>query len=208
MRPNEYQELANRTICPQDKAYARIGDDARGTQLMHAGIGMAAEAGEFCTELQRRFYYGKEPNNTNLIEELGDMLWYVSEACQALDVTLEYVMQANIRKLAARYKDRYTDFEAAEENRDREAEAKAVEGSVLPPFLREVREAALSIDIEQSTVESCAHSVTGTRKKMGLCNACKNPLSDELVRKLKETNEVYRCPNCLELLILKELMYV
>ena len=61
-------------------------------------------------------------DETNLVEELGDMCWYIAEACAALGVTIGYVMEKNILKLQERYPEKYSDEQAAEHNRDRAAE--------------------------------------------------------------------------------------
>lgn len=140
MHPNEYQQLAMRTICDQEKALRRllylsntsqcdyIGK-TKMIQLNHATLGLAGDAGELCNAVARCIYYGKELDLTNVKEEIGDCLWWLAEACDAIGVNMEDMMEANIRKLEARYPDKYTDQHAAEENRNREAERKAIEHS-------------------------------------------------------------------------------
>ena len=44
-----------------------------------------------------------EASRNHLKVELGDVLWYVAQACMALDVSLDDVIAQNISKLAARY---------------------------------------------------------------------------------------------------------
>lgn len=87
--------------------------------------------------MQRWIYYGKgDLNLPNLVEEFGDLLWYVCLGLNALGLNLEDVMRANIAKLAARYPDKYTDYHAAEENRDRAKESEAVQ-SAMPHLATE-----------------------------------------------------------------------
>ena len=122
MDPLTYQTLAQRTMADQEAATERVKyyynftkDEDRQPfsvipmQLFHAGIGMASEAGEYVAELQRWIYYGKELNVANIKEEIGDMLWYVAEACNALGLDMGEIMEANIRKLKIRYPHKYTD---------------------------------------------------------------------------------------------------
>ena len=70
--------------------------------LVHATTGLASEAGEFAGLLQKT-YQGHEYDRGHAIKELGDCCWMISEACTALDVTLEEVMRSNIDKLKNRY---------------------------------------------------------------------------------------------------------
>ena len=42
-------------------------------------------------------------NKEHLINELGDVMWYEAEACMALEVTMDEVIETNVKKLAKRY---------------------------------------------------------------------------------------------------------
>ena len=72
--------------------------------LLHATTGLASEAGEFAGLLQKT-YQGHEYDREHAIKELGDCCWMIAEACTALDVTMEEVMQGNIDKLKKRFPD-------------------------------------------------------------------------------------------------------
>ena len=54
----------------------------------------------------------KELDVEKLKKELGDVLWYIAEACEALDLKLDDVMQTNIDKLAKRFKNGFTKEES------------------------------------------------------------------------------------------------
>lgn len=129
MNPNEYQEAASRTDPDRSQQVVdKLIDIApNGSWLLHAQIGLAGEVGELAAAIQRWLYYGKPLDRTNVIEELGDLCWYLAQACRAMDVKLEDVMKANISKLLKRYPEKYTDFHAAEENRDRNGERAVLE---------------------------------------------------------------------------------
>ena len=44
-----------------------------------------------------------EHNREHLIIELGDVMWYVAQACMALDISFDEVIEGNIKKLEKRY---------------------------------------------------------------------------------------------------------
>lgn len=99
----EYQVLAKRTA--KDMGTTQLN-------LIHAAMGLSSDAGEFVDAIKKHTIYGKELDKENCIEELGDVLWFVSLACDTLGVSMAEVMQANIEKLALRYPDKYTDEHA------------------------------------------------------------------------------------------------
>jgi NTP pyrophosphatase (non-canonical NTP hydrolase) len=75
-------------------------------RLLTAAVGMSAEAGEFTEIVKKIVFQGKSVNQENLFHlkrELGDIMWYVSQACIGLDISLEEVIQMNFEKLSARY---------------------------------------------------------------------------------------------------------
>lgn len=90
----EYQKLAMRTC---SIPYYRAND-----RLYHAVFGLTSEAGEVSGILQKR-YQGHSIDREHIKKELGDCLWMIAEACDALDFSLDDVMQLNIDKLKARY---------------------------------------------------------------------------------------------------------
>ena len=64
-------------------------------RLTTAGVGLAAESGEFLESVKKMVFQGKpwdEHNRKHLIIELGDVMWYVMQACKALDVSIEEVV--------------------------------------------------------------------------------------------------------------------
>jgi len=88
----------------------RIGElDREGAnieRLLTAGVGINAEGGEFLEIIKKMVFQGKPWNDDNrehLIIELGDIMWYVAQATQALGISMEQVLDGNIRKLSKRY---------------------------------------------------------------------------------------------------------
>ena len=75
-------------------------------RLLTAAIGINAEGGEFLEIVKKIAFQGKEftaGEKEHLKVELGDVLWYVAQACIALDLSLDDVLAKNISKLSARY---------------------------------------------------------------------------------------------------------
>ena len=67
---------------------------------------MNAEAGEFLEIIKKMLFQGKpwnQDNKEHLIIELGDVMWYITQACIALGVSLDEVISGNVDKLMKRY---------------------------------------------------------------------------------------------------------
>lgn len=95
--------------------------------LLHAAIGCATEAGEFLDAMKKCMFYGKTLDMTNVKEELGDMLWYITLAADALGCSVTELMIQNTRKLESRYGSVFT--ADAAQNRNLEAERKTLEST-------------------------------------------------------------------------------
>ena len=83
-----------------------LGGDVAIQRLLTAAVGISAEGGEFMEIVKKMVFQGKPWNDDNrehLIIELGDVMWYVMQACAALDVSLEDVVAGNVEKLKKRY---------------------------------------------------------------------------------------------------------
>lgn len=138
MTPKVYQELASRTECDQLRALDRMcrfrlsnnSVDPTTVRLNHAVLGMVGEVGELAGAVEKHVYYGQDLDRTNLLEEVGDVLWYVALLCNAMQFDLEKVMERNIEKLRKRYPVKYEDQLAAEHGRDRDAERKVLEDTL------------------------------------------------------------------------------
>ena len=75
-------------------------------RLLTASVGMCAEAGEFTEVVKKIVFQGKPVNEDNLFHlkrELGDIMWYVAQACMGLNISLDEVLAMNVEKLSARY---------------------------------------------------------------------------------------------------------
>jgi NTP pyrophosphatase (non-canonical NTP hydrolase) len=111
---NKYIEFVRQTTSPASSNFAALlermteleGQSADVSRLMTAAFGMSAEAGEFTEVVKKIFLQGKPYNEDNVFHmkrELGDLCWYLAQACMALDTNFEEVLQMNYEKLSARY---------------------------------------------------------------------------------------------------------
>ena len=75
-------------------------------RLLTASVGMCAEAGEFTEVVKKIVFQGKpvtEENLFHLKRELGDIMWYVMQACMGLGTSLDEIIEMNVEKLSSRY---------------------------------------------------------------------------------------------------------
>ena len=83
-----------------------VGDDADIPRLLTAALGLTAESGEFTEVVKKIILQGKPYNEENIFHmkrELGDICWYLAQACMALDTTFDEIIEMNVDKLKARY---------------------------------------------------------------------------------------------------------
>lgn len=80
--------------------------DARDAQFLSA-MGLAGESGEVCDYLKKVLLHGKPLDREKLVDELGDVLWYLIHTMNTFDLTFEEVINHNVHKLCERYPDGY-----------------------------------------------------------------------------------------------------
>ena len=96
MTINEYQQLAMTTLNRElDKKDV----------LINGVMGLCGESGEVIDIVKKHLAHGHELDREHMLEELGDVAWYLAEVAYALDASLEDVLAANIEKLRRRYPD-------------------------------------------------------------------------------------------------------
>jgi len=126
---NKYVEFVDATTSNPSKQYSdflkRLHDlelqEFPTERLLTAAVGMSAEAGEFTEIVKKIVFQGKPVNEENLFHlkrELGDIMWYVSQACIGLDISPEEVIQMNFEKLSARYPDGAFTIERSENRKE------------------------------------------------------------------------------------------
>lgn len=111
---NRYAEFVDAVTSDASKEFLALSDrlvalDEKGAnieRLLTAAVGINAEGGEFMEIIKKMIFQGKpwnEDNKEHLIIELGDVMWYVAQACLALDISLDDVVARNVQKLLKRY---------------------------------------------------------------------------------------------------------
>lgn len=97
---NDYQQLAKQT--------AKKSDTPELT-LLNWTLGVAGEAGEFANKVKLWAFHKHGIVSHELAEELGDVLWYVANAADALGFTLNDIAAMNIEKLRQRYPEGFSE---------------------------------------------------------------------------------------------------
>ena len=80
--------------------------DADIPRLLTAALGLTAESGEFTEVVKKIILQGKpytQENQFHMKRELGDICWYLAQACMALDTTFDEIIEMNVEKLESRY---------------------------------------------------------------------------------------------------------
>lgn len=107
----EYQQLALRTApVPSYET----------EDLLHGAAGVVTEGGELMDIFKKHEFYGKPVDKKHLMEEAGDLMWYLAVLCRYGGFTLEDCAEANIRKLKKRYPDGFDTDKALNRNLDAE----------------------------------------------------------------------------------------
>jgi NTP pyrophosphatase (non-canonical NTP hydrolase) len=111
----KYIEFVRQTTSPASSDFAsllsrmtelEVSANADVPRLLTAALGMSAEAGEFTEVVKKIFLQGKSYNEDNVFHlkrELGDICWYLAQACMALDTNFEEILEMNYEKLSSRY---------------------------------------------------------------------------------------------------------
>ena len=98
-----------------------LEDECNVPQLLTAALGLTAESGEFTEVVKKIILQGKPYNEDNVFHmkrELGDICWYLAQACMALDTTFDEIIEMNVDKLKARYPGGEFDVHKSENRKD------------------------------------------------------------------------------------------
>ena len=127
--PIKYAHFVNAVTSQQSKSHEAFiyriqeleGQGFPSERLLTASVGMCAEAGEFTEVVKKIVFQGKPVNEDNLFHlkrELGDIMWYVMQACMGLDTDLNEIIEMNVEKLASRYPDGAFDVHFSENRKE------------------------------------------------------------------------------------------
>lgn len=128
MSANDYQREALRT--EYTPPFATVPTDAPLTareleRLIHGMFGICTETGELQDMMKKHLIYGKPFDRVNVMEECGDILWYIALTLHAAGYSMTDSMERNIAKLRKRFPDKFTSEKAL--TRDLTAERNALE---------------------------------------------------------------------------------
>ena len=126
---DKYIEFVRQTTSPAsteiESLITRLGSlsdqSADVPRLLTAALGMSAEAGEFTEVVKKIFLQGKPYNEDNIFHmkrELGDICWYLAQACMALDTNFDEILEMNFEKLSARYPEGTFDVHYSENRKE------------------------------------------------------------------------------------------
>lgn len=107
----DYTDMV-KTLAKSGDIIARelTGSDAH---ILHMAVGVSGEAGELLDAVKKRVVYRKELNVENVIEELGDLEFYMEGLRQGLGLTRQQCIDHNVAKLSKRYEGlKYSDAAA------------------------------------------------------------------------------------------------
>jgi NTP pyrophosphatase (non-canonical NTP hydrolase) len=98
---------------------------AQSSELMklHAALGVCGEAGELADAIKKEVIYNKPLDRENLVEELGDLRFYIQAVQNVYGITEQEVLQANANKLAKRYQGLAYSDRAAQNRADKNGTA-------------------------------------------------------------------------------------
>lgn len=119
-----YQQFVNTIVKPGDEIIRQLTPQQ--AHLLHMAVGVSGEAGELLDAIKKHCVYQKQINMENVIEEAGDILFYLTGLLNDLNISVEDCVKANIDKLSKRYPAGSYSNSAAIARADKDSEAKEV----------------------------------------------------------------------------------
>jgi NTP pyrophosphatase (non-canonical NTP hydrolase) len=113
-----HSEMVTALVKPGDAIIASLTPEK--AHALHMAVGISGESGELLDAVKKHVIYNKPLDRENVIEELGDLEFYMEGLRQGFDITRKETLDANIAKLGVRYKGGYSD-KAAQERADKVA---------------------------------------------------------------------------------------
>ena len=104
-------------------------------RLLNGVMGLNGEAGEVIDLMKKALYQGHELKKEDMVQELGDVLWYLALCAETMGTTLEEIANANVVKLVKRYPDGFSNKDSIERK-----DVEAVDDTNGEPLMPEVRD--------------------------------------------------------------------
>ena len=124
----KYTQFVNAVTSKESKEYIEfnkrcfeLNSDVDIQRLLTASLGICAEGGEFTEVVKKIVFQGKPVNEDNIFHmkrELGDICWYLAQACKALDTDFNEIIEMNVDKLKSRYPGGEFDVHHSENRKD------------------------------------------------------------------------------------------
>jgi NTP pyrophosphatase (non-canonical NTP hydrolase) len=125
----EYKEMVKDLAKPGLDIIVNISPESM--NMLHMAVGVSGEAGELLDAIKKVAIYNKDVDRDNVVEELGDLEFYMEGLRQALNITREETLLANRAKLSKRYPQyKYSD-QAAQNRADKSSAHSFTEGSAI-----------------------------------------------------------------------------
>lgn len=112
-----HSELVTALVKPADQIADNMTADE--ADLIHAIMGISGESGELLDAIKKHVIYKKALDRDNVVEELGDMEFYMEQLRQRLDISRQETIEHNIIKLSERYASLSYSDQAAQERADK-----------------------------------------------------------------------------------------
>lgn len=93
MNFDDYQKLANRTLMGKEQV------------LTNCALGLTGESGEVADLVRKYTFQSNHLDKDQLVKEMGDVLWYLSQIAEWADIPFDEVAADNIKRLEQRYPD-------------------------------------------------------------------------------------------------------
>ena len=116
--PSDYSVMVGVLAKPGDEILQSLSP--LDCHLWHMASCIPGEAGELFDAIKKSIIYRKPLDRANVIEEFGDLEFYMEGLRQGLDITREETISANVAKLSKRYADLTYSDKAAQERKDKE----------------------------------------------------------------------------------------
>ena len=124
----EYMDFVDKVTSEASKSSGKMSEridylnskNVEVSRLFTAGIGLSGEVGEFNEIIKKIMFQGKtfdSVTHEHMKKELGDIMWYVTQACLALKVDLSEVIIANKEKLSKRFSEKKFSVKENEERK-------------------------------------------------------------------------------------------
>jgi NTP pyrophosphatase (non-canonical NTP hydrolase) len=120
MDDKTYEQEASKTVSADYfEIWKRLNGQSH-LDLLHGAIGCGTESGELLDAVKKYAMYGQPIDRVNIIEEVGDMMWYLNLALRSVGSTFAEAKELNIAKLEARYAGKFSELKATIRNLDAE----------------------------------------------------------------------------------------